>query len=121
MNQDINKTSFGSITIQGNRYEHDIIIRMDGRILKRKKKLSKRIFGTSHIISIDEAKYIFEKGAKHLIIGSGQYGQVTLSEEAEKYFKKKECEVKIFPTPEALKQWNIQEKGAVIALFHLTC
>jgi hypothetical protein len=121
MNQDINKTSFGSITIQGNRYEHDIIIRMDGRILKRKKKLSKHIFGTSHIISIDEARYIFEKGAKHLIIGSGQYGQVTLSEEAEKYFKKKECEVKIYPTPEALKKWNIQEKGAVIALFHLTC
>ncbi len=121
MNQDTNKTTFGSITIQGNRYEHDIIIRMDGRILKRKKKLSKRIFGTSHIISIDEAKYIFEKGAKHLIIGSGQYGQVTLSEEAEKYFKKKECVVKIYTTPEALKQWNMQEKGAVIALFHLTC
>jgi hypothetical protein len=121
MHQNINKTSFGSITIQGNKYEHDIIIRMNGKILKRKKKLSKRIFGTSHIISIDEAKYIFEKGARLLIIGSGQYGQVTLSEEAEKYFRKKECKVKIFPTPEALEQWNKQEKGAVIALFHLTC
>ncbi len=39
----IEKTSFGSITIDGKTYEHDVLIRLSEEIKKRKKKLSKRI------------------------------------------------------------------------------
>ena len=69
----INDTKFGSITINQKIYHHDICIRMDHQIKKRKKKLSKAIYGTSHIISLDEAKYTYEKDAKIIIIGAGQY------------------------------------------------
>ena len=48
MNPVINKTSFGSITVNGESYDHDIIISLDGKIKKRKKKLSKAVYGTSH-------------------------------------------------------------------------
>jgi hypothetical protein len=58
----IDSVKFGSITIDGSDIEHDVLIRLSGEIKKRKKKLSKAIFGTSHIISLEEAKHIFEKG-----------------------------------------------------------
>jgi len=116
----INKTGFGWIEIDGERYEHDILIRPDGEIKKRKKKLSKQIFGTSHTISLEEAKHILKKGGEKLIIGTGQSGLVDLSKEAEKYFKKNKCKVKLFRTPEATEEWN-KTSGEVIGVFHLTC
>ena len=116
----IDGTEFGSITIEGAELEHDVLIRLSGEIKKRKKKLSKAIFGTSHIISLEEAKYIFEKGAERLIIGAGQNGMVTLSKEAAEYFRKKELRVDLSPTPEAIRQWN-KAKGPVVGLFHVTC
>lgn len=116
----IDGTEFGSITIEGAVLEHDVLIRLSGEIKKRKKKLSKAIFGTSHIISLDEARYIYEKGAERLIIGAGQNGMVTLSKEAAEYFRKKELRVDLSPTPEAIRQWN-KAKGPVVGLFHVTC
>ncbi|MBI4658940.1 MAG: hypothetical protein HY735_08860 [Verrucomicrobia bacterium] len=120
MKPKIDSTEFGSINIEGSMFEHDVIIRLRGRVKKRKKKLSKRVYGTSHTISLDEAKHVYEKGAERLILGSGQNGMVTLSEEAADYFKRKRCLVKLTPTPAAIRVWN-KAKGAVIGLFHVTC
>jgi hypothetical protein len=121
MKPKIERTSFGSITIAGETFEHDVVICLDGEVRKRKKKLSKRIYGSSHIISLEEAKNVYEKGSKLLIIGTGQYDQVSLSNEAESYFKKKKCRVKLLATPEAVDIWNKNEKKMTIGLFHLTC
>jgi len=86
MKPKINSTEFGSKrkstsdTIEGEKYEHDVVIRLDGKMRrwnfrkKRKKKLSKAIYGTSHVISLDEATAIFEEKAERLIIGTGQSG-----------------------------------------------
>lgn len=120
MEPKINKTTFGSITIDNQKYNHDVLIRLDSKVKKRKKKLSKNIYGTSHIISLDEAKQVYEKGAKSLIIGTGQYDQVKLSEDASQYFQKKKCKIMLRPTPKAIETWN-NEEGKVIALFHVTC
>jgi len=78
----IDGTQFGSITIDGSVFEHDVILRLSGKVKKRKKKLSKRLYGTSHTISLDEAKHVYEDGAKRLIVGAGQHGNVALSDEA---------------------------------------
>lgn len=120
MKPQIDATQFGSITIEGEVYEHDVIIRLDGQVKKRKKKLSKAIYGTSHTISLDEAKYVYEKGAERLIIGSGQYGNVELSDEAAEFFRQQKCEVELQPTPKAIRAWN-EAKGDIIGLFHVTC
>jgi hypothetical protein len=88
--------------------------------VKRKKKLSKRLYGTSHIVSKDEAKFVFEKGCKQLILGSGQEGNVRLSPEAETYFAKKDCKVVTRPTPQAIPTFN-EAHGKKIGLFHVTC
>ena len=37
---EIEGTTFGTITIDGKTYEHDVIIRVSGVVAKRRKKLS---------------------------------------------------------------------------------
>jgi hypothetical protein len=120
MKPKIDHTKFGSITIDGKIFQHDVLIRLDGCIKKRKKKLSKAIYGTSHTISLDEAKYICEIEVEKLIIGTGQYGMVNLSEEATAFFKKQNCDVEMLPSPEAIHSWN-KAQGFVSGLFHVTC
>ena len=115
----IDRTAFGEITIDGKTYDHDVIIRLSGEILKRKKKLSKQLYGTSHVVSKDEAKFVFEKGCRQLIVGSGQEGNVRLSPEAEAFFAKKNCQLVIQPTPQAILAFN-EAHGKTIGLFHVT-
>ena len=116
----IDGTKFGSIMIAGQLCEHDVVIRLNGKVKKRKKKLSKEKYGTSHKVSREEAKHIYEDGAKHLIVGTGQNGCVELSGEATRFFQKKECTVQMLPTPQAVTAWNSAD-GAVIGMFHVTC
>ena len=102
----IKGSDFGKITIDGRTYEHDVIIRLSGDVEKRRKKLSKRQYGTSHMISKAEAKFVFEKGCDVVIVGSGHQGNVQLSPEARDYFQKKRCNVILQPTPEAIRTFN---------------
>ena len=102
----IDGTEFGNITINGKKYDHDVVIRPTGEVVKRKKKLSKKLYGTSHLVSKDEAKFVYEKGAELLVVGSGQEGNVRLSPEAGTYLAKKRCEIAIQPTPKALRIFN---------------
>jgi hypothetical protein len=116
----IDQTQFGSVAIDGKVFEHDVIIRLGGKVAKRKKQLSKAVYGTSHIISLAEARHVYQKGAVRLIIGAGQSGMVALSDEAAAYFKRNDCQVELLPTPEAIRVWN-EAAGAVIGLLHVTC
>lgn len=116
----IDSTEFGGITIDGKTYEHDVIIRLSGKVEKRKKKLSKEQYGTSHIISKEEAKFIYEDGCEALIVGTGQEGNVRLSPEAQDYLDTRRCHVLTQPTPEAIRTFNHSHQKK-IGLMHVTC
>jgi hypothetical protein len=116
----IDDSEFGSITIDGERITHDVMIRLGGEVRKRKKKLSKAVYGTSHIVSLAEAEHLYQKGAERLIVGTGQKAMVKLSEEARDYLTQKRVTIDLAPTPDAIVRWN-KTKGAVIGLFHVTC
>jgi hypothetical protein len=116
----IDGARFGSITIDGVTFKHDVVIRLDGVVKKRKKKLSKALYGTSHIISLAEVEHIYQDGAECLIIGAGEFGRVKLSEEAADYLDERGCRVDLLPTAKAIQAWN-SAKGDVIGMFHITC
>lgn len=120
MNPKLTGTGFGWIDVNKARISHDILIRLDGEVTKRKKELSKEVYGTSHTISLAEAKYVYEEGAQGLLIGAGMFGRVHLSPEAAAYFQENDCPVTILPTPQAVKAWNFRH-SQLIALFHITC
>jgi hypothetical protein len=117
---EIVNTTFGTITIDGKTYEHDVLIRLSGEVVRRKKKLSKKYYGTSHVLSKEETKFIFERGCDELIVGSGQMGNVRLSPDAEAYFEKKDCKVLLQPIPDAIQVFN-KSHAKKIGLFHVTC
>jgi hypothetical protein len=120
MRPKIDDTWFGSITVEGTRYEYDIIIRLSGKVRKRNKSLSKAVYGTSHTISLAEIEEIYRKKAERLIVGTGQEDQVRLSDEAADFLKNHGCKVDLWPTSKAVKRWNDAE-GRVLGLFHVTC
>jgi len=72
----VDSTEFGSITIDGTTYPHDVLIRLSGEIKKRKKRLS----------CLNDS--------------------VRLSPEAAEFFTRKHCEVLDEPTPQALAAFN---------------
>ncbi len=116
----IDDTRFGSITIDGTEYGHDVIIRLSKKVKKRKKKLSKQVYGTSHTISEEEARFVYEDGCEELIVGTGQSGLTKLSPDAEEYFGTRGCRIIAQPTVEAIRTFN-QSQAAKIGLFHVTC
>lgn len=120
MRPKIDDTWFGSITVEGQHFEHDIIIRLSGKVQKRNKALSKAIYGTSHTISCAEIEDLYRKKAERIIIGAGQEGQVKLSDEAAAFLEKHGCRCDLWPTPKAIKHWN-EAEGKVLGLFHVTC
>jgi hypothetical protein len=122
MKPKIQDMAFGSITIGDKVYKHDIVIELNGKVRKRKKKLSKRLFGTSHKVSLDEIKDVYEKGARQLIVGAGQYDQLRLSKEAQAHLASHKCDSILLSTPEAMEKWNeTKGQGKTIGLFHVTC
>ncbi len=120
MKPQIDSTKFGTITIEGQTYDHDVFITLEGEVCQREKRLSKAVFGTSHTLSREEAEHIYEKGAERLIFGTGQMGRAHLSDEAAAFFAEHGMEIILQPTPRALKTWNAAE-GQTLGLFHLTC
>lgn len=120
MKPHIDETSFGSITANGEMFDHDVVIRLSGKVKKHKKRLSKERYGTSHTVSQEEAEHIHDDGAERVIVGTGQHGMLKLSDEAEAFFKDHGCCVQTLPTPDAVKAWN-ETGGKVIAMFHVTC
>jgi hypothetical protein len=116
----IDRTRFGSITLEGNVYRHDVLIRLDGEVQVRPKELSKAVYGTSHTISLAEAQQVYQEGAERLIVGTGLTGVTKLSDEAAEHFESQGCHVDRYPTRRAIKAWN-EAEGAVISLFHITC
>jgi hypothetical protein len=120
MKPNIDHTEFGSITVEGVTFDYDILIRLEGQVKKRKKKLSKEVYGTSHIVSLAEVEDLYEKDAAQIIIGSGQSGLLRLSDEAQAYLEKKKCRVVLLATQQAIAAWN-SATGRMIGMFHVTC
>ena len=50
MEPPIDGTQFGSITLGGIVYDHDVLVCPDATVRRREKKLSKAVYGTSHYL-----------------------------------------------------------------------
>ena len=109
--------SFGSICIDGKTYEHDVVIDR-GEIRKRKKKPSKKYrekFGHTPL-SIEED---IPWKCRRLVIGTGA-GALPVMEEVKQEAHRREVELTIVPTVEAIK--TLQENPAhTNAILHVTC
>ncbi len=126
----LTETGFGYIIVDGKKYNHDIVVYPDGEIKKRRKDLSKkyrRIYNHTPLSREELEYYLKEAGTPELIIiGSGQYGVLPLTREAEEYLRKLESKgvrVIIDKTPNILQLVNelLDQGKKMLAIIHVTC
>lgn len=119
-------TKFGSITISGQMYNHDVYLFPDDIIEKRNKSNSPRIQGHRSLSKWELEKLLSSK-PEVLIIGMGQSGVLPMSDETSEWLKQKSKELSInvikAKTPVILNQVNtmIEEGRRIAGVFHITC
>ena len=114
------KSEFGWIEIDQVRYEHDVIIHRDGSVTKRSKKKSKELKSTyGHTPLSDQELEVVKKEKPEIVyIGTGQYGDLPITPEAERELRRFETVIR--PTPEILDMLK-KERRSFIAIIHVTC
>jgi hypothetical protein len=113
----INKYFFGRMTIAEKKFTSDLIIYADGRIQDNWKR------NKGHRLFPDDIAMLIDAAPKKLIIGTGSFGLMKVSESLIDFCKKRGIEVEACRTAEAVKRFNEAAKSgkAVAACFHLTC
>jgi len=107
-------TRFGSVTVDSKKFHHDVSVDPDGNIARRE---------GDHKVSADEIRSILGSNPEVIVIGTGQFGCVKLSEEAAKVAEAHGVEVFRARTPRAIKKFNeqVDEGKRIAAIVHVTC
>ncbi len=116
----LSASEFGEAVVDGERKDYDLIVRANGKVKKRKKKLSRQVHGTAHEISEQEIVYVCKGSPAIVVIGAGHHGQVSLSREAHAWLNEQSIRVMILPSPEAALAFN-QAAGPKAMLLHVAC
>ncbi len=109
---------FGSIRIDGETYEHDVVIDR-GTIRKRNKKPSKKFreeFGHTPL-SIEEK---IPWNCRRLVVGTGSYGSLPVMKEVKREAKRRKTILIIATTPEAIETLR-SDRDDTNAILHVTC
>ncbi len=113
-------TGFGWIEIGGHRYGYDIVIRADGSVTRRLKKLARNLkpeYG--HTPLSEEELGILETDHPAVVyIGTGQSGSLPVTPEAHELLRR--YETVILPTPELIARLE-GERRRYVAIIHVTC
>ncbi|MFX0062463.1 MAG: MTH938/NDUFAF3 family protein [Candidatus Hermodarchaeota archaeon] len=121
------KTSFGSITVSGKTYDHDVCLFVgENALQKRDKSHSKHIHGHREL-SRWELEKLLEGKPEVLLIGTGQSGVLPMRKETQTWLEsvEQEQDIQIIQdiTPNIIVKTNeLLKSGKRIAgIFHITC
>ena len=109
---------FGRIRIDGDTYEHDVVLVRD-KVTKRRKKPSKRFrdqFGHTPLSLDEDIPWACER----LIIGTGVYGNLPVMDDVKREAERRGVELVILPTALAIEAVN-HERRRTNAILHVTC
>jgi hypothetical protein len=110
--------SFGTITIDGITYDHDVVLDR-GSVSKRRKKGSKPFRGAfGHTpLSMDEP---IPWSCRRLVIGTGAAGALPVMDEVMAEAERRGVELVLLPTEEAIELLRRSPEGTN-AVLHVTC
>jgi len=112
------KFSFGSIRIDGETYDYDLVIDR-GEIKKRKKKASKPYRDAFKHTPLSVKENIPWRCSR-LVIGTGAEGLLPVMDEVRDEARERKVQLISVPTPEAIAILNRGGK-ATNAVLHVTC
>jgi hypothetical protein len=110
--------TFGSITIDGETYQHDVVIDR-GRVRKRRKGPSKALrdaFGHTPL-SVDED---IPWDCRRLIVGTGAAGSLPVMDQVRGEAARRRVELLTVPTRDAIETLEADQRDTN-AILHVTC
>lgn len=117
----INSMSFGVIKIDGKNYRvRDVVIFPDGAV--RRRRLG-RWLASHHRYGTEDVTDLVVSGIDTVVIGTGVFSGVKLSNGIWDYAKAERCEIIELPSPHAIHEFNEQRNHGkrVGALIHVLC
>ncbi len=117
----INSVSFGVIVIEGKKYRmRDVVIFPDGTVQRRE---FSRWLSSHHKYGKDDITKLIAAGAEMVVIGTGIYSGVKLTEGMREYINESKCELVDLPSRDAIQKFNeqVDSEHRVGALIHILC
>jgi hypothetical protein len=113
----IDSCGFGFMTIDGQRYDSDLMIFPDGRILDHWWRQR------GHRFSLNDLEALIATRPEVLIAGTGIYGLVKIDPGLRQALSRDGIELIAKRTKKAVQAFNqaIQRQGNIAGCFHLTC
>lgn len=116
---EISYPGFGEIVIDGQRYDHDVVI-ADGAVAERDKGPSRTLKSSLGHTPLT-AKEDLPWSRSRLIIGSGYSGRLPVLPEVETEAKTRGVDLVVLPTADAVRLLNDTDQSGVNAILHVTC
>jgi hypothetical protein len=110
--------SFGSITIDGETFEHDVVVDR-GRVRTRRKQPSKAYrdaFGHTPLSADEEIPW----ECRRLIVGTGAAGSLPVMDQVRGEAARRRVELLTVPTREAIEALEA-DQAETNAILHVTC
>ena len=112
------KLKFGSITIDGTSYRHDVVIDR-GRVSRRKKRPSKKYreqYGHTPVSTEEQIPW----KCRRLVIGTGKYGSLPVMDEVKLEARRRGVDLLIASTDKAIEALVANNRDTN-AILHVTC
>lgn len=107
---------FGLIKIDGQTFAKDVFISLSGEVKDWQRQ-------QSHLFQKIDVEDFLEENLEIVVFGTGKSGIAKASDELQAFIQGKGIELIIFPTDQAVQEYNErkQEDKKVVAFLHLTC
>lgn len=111
----ISEYSFGSITVDGERYVKDVIVLPESVLSPWWRK-------EGHNLLPEDLEEAVAAAPELLVVGTGKFGAMKVPAETVQFLKSKGIEVLVEKTGKAVELFNSAPKDKkTVAAFHLTC
>ncbi len=110
----IDSYSFGNIEVEGKKFSKDLIVFP----LKIRNSWWRK---NGHILQNDDLMEIYRTRPDVLVVGTGQFGKMKISQEVRDQCKSLGIELIEEQTPYAIKTFNKIENKVKVGAFHITC
>lgn len=110
----IDSTYFGSIIVNGQKFDGDMIVCWDGELRERQ---------SSHTFSKDELRELMMKEPETIILGTGTAGLMKADPSIEVTAKMEGVEIQKHKSVKAIQEFNrlARKNKKAIAVIHVTC
>ena len=114
---DVEYPGFGTIVVDGERFEHDVVLE-GGAVRARDKRPSKQFKDGHTPLSVAED---IPWSGRRLVVGSGHSGSLPVMSEVHDEAKRRGVELVVMPTAEACALLRGLDPADVNAILHVTC